>query len=71
MAFGFAMGATTAALRRGQPTIIPPLPGTHRHPRAPRRALNVYGAHGNTAWSGTRTAYSTSGGYGQYGQRWL
>ena len=64
MAFGFAMGMTTAAVTGAyyHPGYYPVY---HGYPCCGTTSANVYGAYGNTAWSGTRSYYSNSSGYGQ------
>ena len=51
MAFGFAMGVTTAALA-GSAYYHPAYYG---YPCCGTTTGNVYGHYGNTSWSGTRT----------------
>lgn len=64
MAFGFAMGMTTAAITGAyyHPGYYPVY---HGYPCCGTTSANVYGAYGSTTWSGTRSYYSSSSGYGQ------
>jgi hypothetical protein len=63
MAFGFAMGVTTAAVSGAyyHPGYYPIY---HGYPCCGTAGANVYGAWGRTTWSGTRSYYSSSSGYG-------
>jgi hypothetical protein len=64
MAFGFAMGVTTAAMTGAfyHPAYFP---GYYGYPCCGATSANVYGHWGNASWSGTRSYYSNSSGYGE------
>ncbi len=64
MAFGFAMGVTTAAVTGAyyHPGYYP---GHYGYPCCGTTSANVYGHYGNTSWSGTRSYYSNSSGFGE------
>jgi hypothetical protein len=64
MAFGFAMGVTTAAVTGAfyHPAYYPAYYG---YPCCGTASANVYGHYGNASWSGTRTYYSNSSGFGE------
>ena len=57
MAFGFAMGVTTAAIAGAYYH-----PAYYGYPCCGSTSVNVYGHYGNTSWSGTRTYYTSSSG---------
>ena len=60
MAFGFAMGVTTAAISASYYH-----PAYYGYPCCGTTSYNVYGAYGSTTWSGTRSSYSNAQGFGQ------
>jgi hypothetical protein len=62
MAFGFAMGVTTAAVAGAY--YHPWYYSGYGYPCCGSTSANVYGHYGNTSWSGTKTYYSNSSGYG-------
>lgn len=62
MAFGMAMGMTTAAMMYSWDQPVYYSSYYHGYPCCGSTSANVYGHWGNTAWSGTRTWSDTSSG---------
>jgi hypothetical protein len=60
IAFGFAMGVTTAAVAGSFYH-----PAYYGYPCCGSTSANVYGHYGNASWSGTRTYYSSSSSVGE------
>jgi len=60
--FGFAMGVTTAAVVYGGGGTAYYHPAYYGYPCCGSASVNVYGQYGSTAYSGTRSYYSNSGG---------
>ncbi|MGO9377295.1 MAG: hypothetical protein ACLP29_01935 [Dissulfurispiraceae bacterium] len=60
--FGFAIGVTTAAVVYGGGGTAYYHPAYYGYPCCGSASVNVYGQYGSTAYSGTRTYYSNSGG---------
>jgi hypothetical protein len=62
MAFGMAMGMTTAAMMYSWDQPVYYSSYYHGYPCCGSTSANVYGHWGNTAWSGSNTWYSDSSG---------
>ncbi len=62
MAYGMALGMTTAAMMYSWNQPVYYSPYYHGYPCCGSASTNVYGHWGNTSWSGTNTWYSHSSG---------
>jgi hypothetical protein len=62
MAYGMALGMTTAAMMYSWNQPVYYSPYYHGYPCCGSASANVYGHWGNTSWSGTNTWYSHSSG---------